>query len=223
MRLLLIEDDTILAQNIQLLLQKASYAVDIARSVAEGYCAATDQTYDLIILDWTLPDGTGNSLCTQLRSEGLITPILLLTAKNEIDYKVEGLNAGADDYLTKPFAVKELTARVRSLLRRRATPVTETNIHISDLDIHTNTMEVTRGKKTIALSPREYALLHYLALNKGRAIDRLELLDHVWDNATDEFSNTVDVHIRYLRKKIDDGHRKKLIRTVKGKGYMLCD
>lgn len=222
MRLLLVDDDPTLAQNIRTLLVKASYSVDVAQSVETGYMATTDNAYDLIILDWTLPDGSGVELCRKLRHEKNTTPILLLTAKNTTDYKVEGLNSGADDYLTKPFAIEELTARIRSLLRRSAT-LTDVDIKIGKLTIHTNSMTVTRNSTPIPLSPREYALLHYLATHKGTAIDRMELLEHVWNNETDVFSNTVDVHIRYLRKKIDDGSPKKLILTVKGKGYMLCD
>lgn len=223
MRLLLVDDDPTLVRNIRLLLQKATYSVDIAHTFSEGYNATTNESYDLIILDWALPDGSGVDLCKKIRKEGATTPILLLTAKNTTDFKVEGLNSGADDYLTKPFAIEELVARIRTLLRRKNTDLSETEIHVDNLTINTNSMMVTRGGKTINLSPREYALLHYLAVNKGSAIDRQELMDHVWDSQTDVFSNTVNVHIRYLRIKIDDGYSKKLIHTIKGKGYMVCE
>lgn len=223
MRLLLVDDDQTLARNIRSLLQKASYAVDVVHSFRDGYQAAIDEIYDLIILDWTLPDGTGVSLCKKIRVEGMTTPILLLTAKNTMDFKVEGLDSGADDYLTKPFAIEELTARIRTLLRRKNKEIIGQNLHIADVTIQTNSMIVKRKGKVINLSPREYALLYYLMIHKGKAMDRQDLLDHVWDSETDIFSNTVDVHIRYLRKKIDDGFTHKLIRTVKGKGYMICE
>lgn len=222
MRILTIEDDAVIAENLRTLLKKASYSVDVAGSYNEGYRKSVDEPYDLIILDWMLKDYSGVELLSKIRQENIQTPVLLLTAKSDISDKISGFNAGADDYLTKPFSIEELLARVKALLRRKDKPLSGILIKVEDLTINTNTNEVFRGEQKIDLSPKEFALLHYLALHLGMAIDRITLLSHVWDEQADLFSNTVDVHINYLRKKIDGGSGKKLIRTVKGKGYMLC-
>lgn len=222
MRLLLVEDDEGIAGNLKLILERHGFAVDIAPDAQSARDKAIDEQYDLFVLDWMLPDGSGVQLAQGFRSDGIHAPILMLTAKSDAADIVEGLDSGADDYLTKPFTTTELLARLRALLRRSAQPVSDSTILIDDLQIDTNTYEVTRSGKKISLSPKEYSLLLYLAQNTNRALERMELLSHVWDEETDVFSNTVDVHILYLRRKIDSASPHKLIKTVKGKGYRLC-
>lgn len=221
MRILIVEDDIRLADNIATMLKHDSYAVDVANSVLEAEDKINSPDYDLVILDWKLPDGSGLDICKSMRAEGVFTPILMLTANSQSEDKVEGLDAGADDYLTKPFNHQELLARVRALVRRRST-VALPIITILDLKIDTNLKKVTRGSSEIELSPREYALLEYLATNVDKAISRVDLLSHVWDENANMFSNTVDVHIKYLRDKIDKKHSPKLIKTIKGEGYAIC-
>lgn len=223
MRILIVEDEQRIAENIKTMLIQDHYVVDLAFDAQTGLQKALGEDYDLIILDWMLRAQSGLDICRTLRRADVATPILMLTARSQLDDKLSGLDSGADDYLTKPFAMPELMARVRALLRRPAVAQANPILVIADLSIDTNTQVVNRGGDSIALSPREYALLEYLARHKNQVIDRLQLLSHVWDAQTDAFSNTVDVHIRYLRKKIDDPHHRKLIKTVKGKGYMLCD
>ncbi|MEK7166149.1 MAG: response regulator transcription factor [Patescibacteria group bacterium] len=223
MRILIIEDDEIIAVNLKTMLSRHAFAVDTACDGKMVIQLAGDEEYDLIIMDWMLPDTNGPTLCQLIRKNYNTTPILMLTAKSQIDDRVKGLGSGADDYLTKPFAFSELLARIEALLRRRDKVVVNPTLEIQDLSINTNTHEVTRSGKLIPLSPKEYALLHYLALHKSKAIDRLTLLSHAWDEQADLFSNTVDVHIATLRKKIGAGTNKKYITTVKGLGYMLCE
>ena len=184
---------------------------------------AADTEYDLVIIDRGLPDGDGVVLVRRLRGEDNAVLILLLTARGQAEDVVEGLNAGADDYLIKPFRFSELDARIRALLRRVTPSPVQPVIVLADLTIDTNSRTVRRRNTSIPLAPKEYALLEYLARNKGVAMERMNILEHVWNEHTDEFSQTVDVHIRYLRKKIDDTYKKKLIRTVKGKGYMRSE
>ncbi len=220
MRLLVVEDDPVLNQNLSEILRRSSFAVDSVDTLALATQKASDNEYDLIILDWLLPDGEGTELCRQMRADKNSTPILLLTAKSLISDKIAGLDAGADDYLAKPFDSGELLARIRALLRRHP-EVQSSIIKIQDLEINTNLHQVKRKGKVIELSPKEYALLEYLAVNAGNALDRVDILSHVWDENADMFSNTVDVHIRYLRQKIDHNSRHKLIKTIKGKGYTI--
>jgi DNA-binding response OmpR family regulator len=223
MRLLLIEDDETISRNVAVLLQHASFAVDTALTYEEGYQKATDEPYDLLIVDWMLPDGSGQEMVTRLKKEKIPSLILLLTSRTQSDDVVLGLNSGADDYVSKPFSQDVLLARIRALLRRSDRMAIAPLLHIDDMSIDTNTHEVKRNGQVIPLSPKEYSLLEYLVIHSGVAIDRMTILSHVWDEQADTFSNTVDVHIRYLRKKIDEGHKTNLIHTVKGKGYMLCD
>lgn len=223
MHILVVEDDERIATNIKTLLMAEKFKVTAAHDAEEGLYLATEESFDLIILDWMLPDGNGIEICKKLRSKHNATPILMLTSRSQLDDKVEGFTVGADDYLTKPFAKEELIARIKALIRRttasKGTPV----IQIADFSINIDTTEVRRKNKIISLAPKEYALLEYLVLHKCKVIDRMSLLHHVWDEDIDDFSNTVDVHIRYLRKKIDEGFDKPLIKTVKNKGYMLCE
>ena len=222
MRILIVEDDIKLADNIGVFLKRESYAVDKVNTAVEAKDKIESSDYDLIIMDWKLPDGSGIDLCIEARKNMISTPILMLTSNSQLEDKVEGLNSGADDYLTKPFEVKELLARVRALCRRNVSTIIPV-ITIADLIIDTNLKRVERNGVFVDLSPREYALLEYLALRPCQSVNRIELLSHVWDENANMFSNTVDVHIKYLRNKIDEGHKQKLIVTVKGEGYALCD
>lgn len=222
MRILLVEDDGVLRENTATILRRSSYAVDTAESFAVATEKTSNPDYDLVILDWKLPDGNGLELCRELRKNDGEVKIIMLTSNNQTEDKIEGLDAGADDYLTKPFEIGELLARIRSLLRRSGAAVAE-SIIIDDLQIDLAQHRVVRSGEEIELTAREYALLEYLAINKNRAVSREEIMTHVWDENANIFSNTVDVHIKYLRDKIDISSPKKLIRTVKGKGYALTE
>ncbi|MFA5894865.1 MAG: response regulator transcription factor [Candidatus Shapirobacteria bacterium] len=221
MRILVVEDDEVLSKNISIILKRASYAVDMAKDVDEASNKLASMEYDLVLMDWKLPDGNGIDLCKETRKNNPEVKIIMLTANSQVEDKIEGLDAGADDYITKPFEMDELLARIRSALRRSGLSTLKTII-IDDLQIDTALRIVKRGGKEIALSTKEYALLEYLALNEGMAVSRVDLLSHVWDENANIFSNTVDVHIRYLRNKIDKGRKIKLIRTIKGKGYAIA-
>lgn len=223
MRILIVEDEARIASNIRRFLEKVNFTVDIVHNSEDALIQGETEDYDLIILDWMLPDMEGTAVCERLKKKGISTPIIMLTARVQIDDKLEGFSKGADDYLTKPFEMSELLARVKALIRRKDGSPKPHILEASDLTLDTNTCQVKRGGRIIELAPKEYALLEYLLFNKGRVIDRLTLLDHVWGGGIDEFSNTVDVHIRYLRQKIDVGYPLKLIKTVVGKGYMLCE
>ncbi|HEX9008252.1 MAG TPA: response regulator transcription factor [Patescibacteria group bacterium] len=221
MRLLLVEDDLKIADSLKEIFTRQGLSIDLAYSKEEGFEKGLNEDYDLIILDWMLPDGDGITLCRNFRNEKVSCPILMLTAKSLVDDIALGLDSGADDYLTKPFEAKELIARIRALLRRKDQVIPDV-YRLHDLEINFQTQEVTKKGKKIELSPKEYGVLEYLAKNADRVVDRNDLLTHVWDENADPFSNTVDVHIRYLRKKIDDNSKIKLINTIKGKGYRLC-
>lgn len=218
----MVEDDQILRDNTATILRRSGYAVDIASDVETAQDKTSNPDYDLIILDWKLPDGSGVELCQEIRKTNGEVKIMMLTANNQIEDKIEGLDAGADDYLTKPFESGELLARIRSLLRRIGMAVEKT-IVIDDLEIDTAQHRVMRAGIEVELTVREYALLEYLALNKNMAISRMDIMTHVWDENANIFSNTVDVHIKYLRDKIDKDSKNKLIKTIKGKGYALTE
>ena len=221
MRILIVEDDEVLLKNIATILRRASYAVDTAKDTAEANDKLATPDYDLILLDWKLPDGSGIDLCKEIRAEDKQVKIIMLTAHSQIEDKIEGLDSGADDYVTKPFESEELLARIRSALRRTGNAGLAV-ITIDDLVINTALREVKRSGKELDLSVKEYALLEYLAIRQGEAVSRVDLLSHVWDENANIFSNTVDVHIRYLRNKIDKGKAIKLIKTIKGKGYAIA-
>lgn len=220
MRILIVEDDSTLAQFLRKGLQEESYSLDLAVDGEEGLCHAREIPYDLIILDVRLPKLDGLSLCRKLRAEGQTTPVLLLTARESVDEKVEGLDTGADDYLTKPFAYPELLARVRALLRR-STPPQPPRLKVGDLELDSVSHKVWRGGKEISLTQKEYALLEYLMRNVNRALTRTAIIDHVWDANYDSTTNIVDVHIHSLRSKIDRDFSPPLLQTVRGVGYML--
>lgn len=221
MRILVVEDDRTIARNIREYLTKEGFSVDSAFDGEDGQYRAETEDYDCIVLDWMLPNISGIEVCKALRADNNSSLIILLTAKGELEDKLEGLDSGADDYLTKPFSIKELSARIRALIRRRSTTGPIPIVTIGKLQLDTNSHVVTVNNNAIELSPREYGVLEYLCLHLGSAIDRTDLLFHVWGDNADAFSNTVDVHVHNLRQKLDDPEGK-LIQTVKGKGYLIC-
>lgn len=222
MRILLVEDEHKIATAIKQGLELESFAVDVEYDADSGLAAAEAEEYDLIILDRMLPGSMeGVGICKELRSQGNHTPILLLTAKDEIRDRVEGLNAGADDYLPKPFAFEELLARIRALLRRPHEGLA-TKLEYEDLALDTISYEVTRNGKSIQLSRKEFSLLEYLLRNAGKLLTKDAIIKHVWDFDADILPNTVEVYIGYLRNKIDKPFKKNpLIHTVRGYGYKL--
>jgi len=224
MRLLIVEDEHKIANSLKQGLEQEGYAVDVTYNGLDGYDLASSETFDLIILDLMLPGINGLEICNKLRKENNHTPIIILTAKGELLDKVEGLNTGADDYLTKPFAFVELLARIKALLRRPNTLTSEI-IKCNDLQINTKTFEVTRDDIKIVLSKREYSLLEYLVRNKNRVITKENIMEHVWSYDSDILANTVEVYIRYLRNKIDRPFKNKpdLIQTIRGFGYKIED
>jgi len=223
MRILVVEDDHKIAGAIKKGLEQESFAVDISYDGKDGLGQVSTIEYDLIILDRMLPEVDGIQICRAIRDKDNNTPILILTAKDKISDRVEGLNAGADDYLVKPFAFEELLARIRALLRRPH-EIKENILKISDLVFNNLTFEVKRGDKKINLSSTEFALLEYLMRNAGRILTKNNIIDHVWDYDADILPNTVEVYIGYLRNKIDKPFPRKqpLIHTVRGFGYKLA-
>lgn len=220
MRILLVEDEERVAGFIAKGLREQAYAVDIARDGEEGLYYASVNGYDLVILDVLLPRRDGRSVCRELRDSGLATPILMLTALDTVDDRVDGLDAGADDYLAKPFDFKELLARMRALLRRPAA-VQPAVIRIHDLALNTASHAAARAGRSVTLTAKEYALLEYLAINEGRVVGREQIAQHVWDESFDPFSNVIDVYIKRLRAKLDTGFGRRLIHTRRGEGYIL--
>jgi two-component system copper resistance phosphate regulon response regulator CusR len=201
-------------------LREQTYAVDVATDGEAAVYQASVNDYDLIILDVMLPEKDGFEVCRELRSEGLTTPILMLTARDAVQDRIEGLDTGADDYLTKPFDFYELLARLRALLRRGHALRPEI-VEIADLSINTRAREVRRGGRQIELTAKEYALLEYMARRAGEVVNRSEIAEHVWEESFDPFSNLIEVYVQRLRRKIDEGCALKLIRTRRGEGYML--
>lgn len=222
MRVLVVEDEHKIAGALKRGLEQEGYAVDVVYDADEGLSFALTGEHDLIILDRMLPGLIeGVDVCKEVRASGLHTPILMLTAKDQISDRVTGLNAGADDYLIKPFAFEELLARLRALLRRPQDHVGNT-LSLDDLKLDTTTYEVTRAGKAIQLSSKEYALLEYMMRNPNRVLTKQNLITHVWDYDADILPNTVEVYIRYLRTKIDQPFKgPDLIHTVRGFGYKL--
>lgn len=220
MRILLVEDEPSAARMLGKGLREQSYAVDIA---ADGEAALDQLTlydYDLMILDVMLPHKDGLQVCREMRGLGLSIPVLMLTARDAVDDRIAGLDAGADDYLIKPFDFGELLARVRALLRRGDTVQAEV-LRVADLEINTRSRSVKRGKNSIQLSAKEYALVEYFARNADRVLGRADIAEHVWDEHFDIFSNLIEVYVQRLRRKIDDGHAVKLFHTRRGEGYAL--
>ncbi len=220
MRILLVEDNRRLNLSLKISLEEDGYAVDASYDGEEGEAFALSVSYDLIILDIMLPMKNGYMVCRELRSRGVVTPILMLTARDAVDDRVEGLDSGADDYLVKPFAIKELRARMRALLRR-AEPDKKSFLQAADLILDPASHKVQRGERTIELTRREFALLEYLMRNINRLVTREMIEMHVWNYDFVSGSNVIDVYIRRLRRKIDDVDDLKLIETVRGEGYRL--
>jgi len=223
MRILLVEDDKRLSENLSKLLRQDSFAVDAVETIADGYMKAVDEEYDLIIIDRNLPDGDGLTLVKRLRNEHTKSLLLVLTALSDSSHQIDGLNTGADDYLGKPFAIEVLLARIHALTRRAyRAPVTPI-LKIGDLQIDSNTHSVKWKNQPVLLTVREYAILELLARQKNTAVNRSDILAHAWDENVDPFSNLVDVHIKNIRKKLNSGNQTLFICTVKGVGYMICD
>jgi len=217
-----VEDEHKIGSSIKKGLEQESFAVDLAFSGLEGYDLASTEDYDVIILDLMLPGMDGIEICQKLRQKQIHTPILMLTAKGQLEDKVNGLNSGADDYLTKPFVFEELLARIRAL-NRRPKEVLGTTLNIGDLFLDTTKYDVRRGGKLILLSAKEYALLEYLMRHPSQILTKEQIISHVWDYDADVLPNTVEVYIGYLRNKIDKPFpgKKNLIQTVRGFGYKV--
>jgi DNA-binding response OmpR family regulator len=220
MRVLLVEDDSELASVIESGLTE--HAMEVAREAtfSGGQLRASLGTFDIIILDVMLPGGSGFDLCRALRKRSVGTPVLMLTARDTVDDRVQGLDAGADDYLTKPFAFRELVARLHALARRRPTPLPELAT-IADLEVDLRGHRVRRGGREIELTAKEFALLEFLVRHSAQVVDRAAITAHVWDENHDPFTNVLEVLVRRLRRKIDDGFDVKLIHTLRGAGYRL--
>ena len=220
MRVLLVEDDPKINAIVQQALQEEAYAVDVAFDGDRAEEMAFVNEYDAVVLDLMLPGKDGLEVCRSLREWGSITPVLMLTARDGLQDRVAGLDSGADDYLVKPFHVEELLARVRALLRRQA-PTKTIRLAAGDLVVDTAAHTVTRGGELIGLTHTEYALLEYMMRRLGEVVTRGELMEHVWDEHYEGLSNIVDVYIRRLRSKIDEGRPIRLLETVRGTGYRL--
>lgn len=221
MHILVVEDESRLTKLIKRALEQERHVVDVAYDGATAYSMATDTTYDLIVLDVMLPEMDGLEVCRELRREGVDSRILMLTAKGTTEDRVSGLDAGADDYLVKPFSFAELLARIRALSRREVQPEMEQELHVADLVLDLSRHEARRGGKSIELTAKEFSLLEYMMRNSGRVLTRSQILDHVWGYDFESMTNVVDIYVHYLRNKIDKGFGKPLIRTVRGVGYGL--
>jgi len=218
MRVLIVEDDPELAALLRDGLRAQRIDPTLATTFAEGREGAGQATYDVIILDVRLPGGTGFELCGELRRQGVTTPVLMLTALDAVDDRVRGLEVGADDYLTKPFAFRELVARLKALARRRPA-LTPAVHHIADLEVDLAARRVSRGGSLLTLSAKEFALLELFVTHPGQVLDRATITAHVWDDNHDPFTNVLEVLVRRLRRKLDDGFEPKLITTLRGAGY----
>ena len=220
MRILIVEDEAKLNDIIQRTLKAEGYVVDGVGTAMDGYEHLSTYPYDLVILDLNLPDGTGTSLLKRLREHGHTMPALILTARSDLDSKVENFQAGADDYVVKPVAIAELAIRVQALLRR-GSALQENILRVADLELNRMTRQVRRSGKRIDLSAKEFSLLEYLLLNSGRILSRSMIVEKNWDQSFEGLTNIVDVYIGHLRRKIDEGFEVKLIRTVRGLGYII--
>lgn len=220
MRILLVEDEPSAATMLAKGLREETYAVDVAGDGERALEQVFVNEYDLIILDVVLPGKDGYEVCRELRAAGSAVPVLMLTARDAVEDRVEGLDSGADDYLPKPFDFEELLARVRALLRRKPALYREV-ISVADLSIDTRSREARRAGRHIDLTAKEYALLEFLARHADEVVDRRSIAEHVWDESYDPFSKVIEVFIQRLRRKVDENHELKLIRTRRGEGYML--
>jgi len=220
LRILLVEDEIKMASFIERGLKEEDYVVDVANDGEKALFQAEINPYDLIILDVILPVKDGITVCRELRSKKINVPVLMLTSKDRVRDKVLGLNSGADDYLAKPFAFEELLARISALLRRNKQDKTGI-LKIADLEMDQLKHKVTRAGREIQLTSKEFALLEYLMLNATHVVTRTMISEHVWHEDFDSFTNVIDVYMNFLRNKVDKGHKKQLIHTIHGKGYVL--
>jgi DNA-binding response OmpR family regulator len=221
--ILLVEDDERIVEFVRRGLKAEGYKVDVARTGREATALGTVGDYRLIILDRKLPDLTGLEVCERLRADEIDTPILMLTAMDTVQDKVTGLRAGADDYMTKPFSFEELLARIEALMRRRSggLKIDSRELRVADLVLNQDTHEVRRGSRAIELTPKEFALLESFMRSPGKVLSRTRILEQVWGYSADPMTNVVDVYVRQLRRKIDEGYEHKLLKTVRGYGYKL--
>jgi DNA-binding response OmpR family regulator len=220
LRILLVEDEPSAAKMLAKGLREQSFAVDVASDGEEALYYAGVNDYDFVLLDVMLPGKDGFQVCRELRQASVKAPVLMLTARDIIEDRIAGLDAGADDYLTKPYDFRELLARLRALLRR-GTDIRPEAIKIDDLEIDTRGRAVTRARQRVQLTAKEYALLEYFARHVGEVVTRGEIAEHVWDENFDSFSNLIEVYVQRLRRKIDDGHAVKLLHTRRGEGYIM--
>ncbi len=220
LRVLVVEDESSIAAFLKQGLTEEGFAVDVAGDGETAVDYALAAAYDVIILDVLLPRKDGLEVCAELRRRDLRTPILMLTARGEVEHRVQGLDAGADDYLVKPFAFAELLARLRALLRRPG-PSLSAKLQAGDLTLDPATRRVERAGRPIDLTPREFALLELFLRHPGQVLSRTQIAEHVWNFNFYSESNIVDVYVRYLRRKIDEGHEAKLLQTIRGVGYRL--
>jgi DNA-binding response OmpR family regulator len=220
MRILVIEDDRKAARLLAEGLQEERFVVDVAHSGEAGDEMASVNDYDVIVLDWVLPDRDGILVCRDLRERGISTPILMLTARDSLEDRVTGLNTGADDYLTKPFGFSELLARIHALLRR-SDSTRSVVLRVADLTLDPLSHRVMRGSVAISLTPKEYVILEVLMRHPGQVVSRAALAERVWDVEPETLSNLLDVHVSHLRRKIDVERRPPLLHTVRGGGYMI--
>lgn len=221
MRILLVEDDRRIARFVAKGLREQAYAVDVTGDGDEAIYKLSINDYDAVILDVMMPGRDGFQVCRDLRSAGIAVPVIMLTARDTVLDRIKGLDSGADDYLIKPFAVAELLARLRALLRRGQV-VRPATIRIADLFLDTRAQRATRSGRELSLTTKEYALLEYLAREEGRVVSRAEIAEHVWDENFDPLTNLIDVHINRLRRKVDNEFSTKLIHTRRGAGYILA-
>ena len=223
MHILVVEDEHRLADLVKRTLEQERHVVDVTYDGASAYTMATETRYDLIVLDLMLPEMDGIEVCKELRTNGVDSRILMLTARGATEDRVTGLDAGADDYLVKPFSCAELLARIRALSRREVQPEPDEELQVADLVLDLARHEARRGEETIELTAKEFALLEYLMRNSGRVLTRSQILDHVWGYDFESNTNVVDIYVHYLRNKIDRDFPIQLIRTVRGVGYGLKD
>ena len=222
MRVLVVEDDRELAEIVRRGLEEQVITVDIATDGEEGRHLALTEDFDLVLLDLMLPKVDGVTVCTQLRTRGVMTPIIMLTARDGVDDRILGLDAGADDYVIKPFVMGELCARIRALMRRAADRPTST-LRVGELSLDPTTNYVLRGDRKIQLTAREFALLQYFMLNPGKIVSRTDALENIWDSNYEGLSNIVDVYVNSLRNKLESHGERRIIATVRGRGYVLED
>lgn len=223
MRVLVVEDEVKMAAFIERGLKEEGYSVDVAHDGTQGWQYSHDHDYDIMILDWMLPGVNGLELCRKIRETGLQTPVIMLTAKDAVEDKIKGLDQGADDYLTKPFSFDELLARMRALLRRPKEIQDERVLESENLKMDLRTRKVFIGDKDIPFSQKEFSLLEYLLRRKGEVVTRAQIAEHVWDLHFDPMTNTIDVYINFLRKKIDEPNTESRIETIRGAGYRFVD